>query len=81
MEAALIALAAVYALMLWTWRYELLTSVFLLLRWRGDSSEDARLIRREHCYRLLAFVRSPLHPINWLVFLMVFLLVRWVLRS
>jgi hypothetical protein len=78
MKAALIALAAVYVLMLWTWFFELYASVFLLLRWRGDSSDDARQIKREHRARLTTFVLSPLlSPINWLVFLVAFLLAKW----
>lgn len=80
MKAALIALSAVYATMLWTWRHELFASVLLLLRWRGDSSEDAGRIRREHRARLINFVLSPvIMPVNWLVFLVVFLIAKWVL--
>jgi hypothetical protein len=81
MKAALIALAAVYAVMLWTWKQELFTSLALLLRWRGDSSEHAQRMRREHGSRLINFVLSPLLvPVNWLVFLGVFLFVNWVSR-
>ena len=80
MKAALIALATVYAVMLWTWRHELFASVFILLHRRADSSEDAGPVKHEHRARLVNFVLSPvIIPINWLVFLVAFLLARWVL--
>jgi hypothetical protein len=80
MKAVLIGLATVYVWMFWVWRVELWTSVFLLMRWRGDPSEHAQRMRREHRSRLINFVLLPLHPVNWPIFLAGFLFARWMLR-